>query len=500
MTPTDKQSAEASADFLRRRFVLGAAWSTGLRWTVKVIGLGSTACLARLLTPADFGLMAMAMIVVSFVDVWSDIGVEYALIQSQSATRASYDTAWTLRLIQACLVAIVVAAAAPLAAAYFKEPRVTMLLWVLAGTPVIAASRNIGLVQYRKELKLDKDFKLLVASKLLTVAATVLCAWYLRSFWALVIGILLGNVLESLGSYVIHPFRPHFTLARVHEFRGYWFTTLANGLGHFCEGKLDEVLVGRFGSTSTMGLYSLASELGQLPVSELAAPLNKTLVPALAMLQKEEDRLRAAYLNYQSALALIVVPAGVGLALIAEQFVRVLLGDQWIGSTLVVQLLAIFGIFKSSYLAVANTFVAVGRPATSARLAWMSVGILLLGGLGLAPTFGILGIAIARLAGGVIILLIAFAGLRQIMRCRLRDLLGCFVRPALSSAVMVAAVSSVPSLEHGVFVDLFAKVLVGAVTYGIVSLVLWHVSGRPDGGERLVMQRLSRARRVPTSG
>jgi len=494
MIPSEKPPTDANVEFLRRRFVLGAAWSTGLRWAVKIIGLVSTAFLARLLTPADFGLLAMAMIVVSFVDVWSDIGVEYALIQNQTPTRESYDTAWTLRLLQAMFVALIVIAIAPLAAIYFKEPTVATLLWVLAASPIIVASRNIGLVQYRKDLRLDKDFKLLVVSKLVTVGITLACAWQLRDYRALVIGILAGNIIESAGSYRIHPFRPRFTVKRAHEFKGYWIPTIANGLGHFCEGKLDEVLVGRFGSTSTMGLYSLASELGQLPVSELAAPLNKTLLPALAMLQKEEVRLRAAYLNYQSALALIVVPAGVGLAVVADQFVRVLLGDQWTGSTLVVQLLAIFGISKSSYLAVANTLVAVGRPKTSARLAWASVGILLVGGLALAPTLGVTGIAIARLAGGVVILLIAFAAVQPIIGCRLRTLLGCFVRPALSSAAMAAVVSQMPSLEHGVVADLLGKILIGATTYCVAAFALWHASGRPDGGERLIVERFARAK------
>jgi len=223
--------------------------------------------------------------------------------------------------MQGFVVSAVVAAIAPFAALYFREPRVEVLLYALAPAPLLSALRNIGIVDFRKQLRGNKEFKLLVLSKLLTVAATLVIAWYLRTFWALVIGALLGNLIEAIGSYAIHPFRPRLSLKEARSFRGFWIATLANGLGHFTEAKLDEMLVGRFSSTSAMGLYSLASEFGQLPASEVAAPLNKTLVPTLSMLQSDAGRMRAAFLNYMNTLAFIIVPASVGLAMVSGLFV-----------------------------------------------------------------------------------------------------------------------------------------------------------------------------------
>jgi O-antigen/teichoic acid export membrane protein len=485
--------AHTSPPFLREKFLRNAAWSTALRWTVKAIGLVSTACLARLLTPADFGLIAMAMIVIGFVDVWSDIGVEYALIHNQNATADSYHTAWTLRLIQAVVVATVVIASAPLAALYFKEPRVTPLLWVLAAAPLFSGLRNIGVVDFRKHLRLEKEFKLLVTSKLLTVAATLVCAWFLRSFWAMVVGVLLGSMIEAIGSYVIHPFRPRLSLKEAGAFSGYWMATLANGFGHFSEGKLDEMLVGRFGSTSAMGLYSLASDFGQMPVTEVAAPLNKMLVPTMSMLQAEPRRMCSAFLNYMNTLAFIIVPACVGLAVIAESFVRVVLGEQWLGSTLVLQILAIFAIFRSSVLAAANALVGLGRPGLSAGLAWIGVALLLVGGILMAPTLGVTGIAIARLAGGLGVVLIAFISLTRALHCRLSELLSCYLRPGASSAIMALTLLSLPH-AGGAVVTLLVQITIGAIVYLGSSFLLWTLVGRPDGGERLVIEQLARIR------
>ncbi len=483
-----------AAPFLREKFLRNAAWSTALRWTVKTIGFGSTAVLARLLTPADFGLVAMAMIVVSFVDVWSDIGVEYALIHNRKPTVAAYNTAWTLRLTQGLVVSSLVVAVAPLAAIYFREPRVTLLLWVLAAAPILSAARNIGVVDFRKELRLEKEFKLLVTSKVVSVAGTLACAWYLRDFWALVFGILFGTLIEVIGSYVIHPFRPRLSLADARSFRGYWFATLANGLGHFTEAKLDEVLVGRFGSTSTMGVYSLASEFGQLPVSELAAPLNKTLVPTMSMLQAEIDRMRTAFLNYMSALAFLLVPACVGMALVSGPFLRVVLGEQWVGGTLVMQILALFAILRSGILAIANALVGLGRPMVSAQLAWINVCLLLVGGLALAPHFGVTGIASARLAGGVCVALFAGYTVAKLLQCRLRNVLQCYVRPALCACAMAVVVTALAGVSEHALIVLIVQVIAGAAVYTAASFVVWHWIGRPDGGERLVVEQLARIR------
>jgi O-antigen/teichoic acid export membrane protein len=414
----------------------------------------------------------------------------------QKPSRASYDTAWTLKLLQALCVTLVIAALAPVAASYFKEPRVTMLLWTLCAMPLVEALRNIGHVEYRKHLMLDKEFKLLVTSKVLTVASTVVCALMFRDYRALVVGLILGNIIEVAGSYLIHPFRPTLTLAKLDEFRGYWLATLFNSVGHFTEAKVDEMLVGRFGSTSTMGLYSLASELGQLPVSELAAPLNKALVPALSLLQREPARLRAAFLNYQGALLLVLVPAGMGLAAVADPFVHVLLGEQWVGSSLIVRLLAIFAIVKGLYLAAANAFVAIGRPALSARMAWIGVALLVACGLGLAPAYGVLGIAVARLASGAILLLIAMVKIRSAFEFRMVELLNCFVRPCVAGGIMVGVLALLPQFGSGFAADLMLKVGSGALIYGTVLVVLWHLAGRPDGGERLVMERVARIRRA----
>lgn len=158
---------------LRSAVLKGAAWSLALRWGMRLLGLLSTVLLARLLSPSDFGLVAMAMLVVAFVQAWLAFGVDTALIQNQDATREHYDTAWTIRILQGVVVAIGVAAAAPFAATYFEEPRITAVLLVLSFAILLGASANIGVVAFRKDLEFDKEFRFQIIGKILGFVVTL---------------------------------------------------------------------------------------------------------------------------------------------------------------------------------------------------------------------------------------------------------------------------------------------------------------------------------------
>src|SRR5690606_22822899 len=108
----------------------GAVLTVGMRWTDRLIGLVSTLILARLLVPEDIGIIAMSSMVVALADMLLDLGVAAALIQNRDATREHFNTAWTIRLIQMCASALLVLLAAPLAGAWFDEPRVASVLQV----------------------------------------------------------------------------------------------------------------------------------------------------------------------------------------------------------------------------------------------------------------------------------------------------------------------------------------------------------------------------------
>jgi O-antigen/teichoic acid export membrane protein len=483
---------EEPAGGLRAAILKGAAWSIVLRWSVRLLGLVSTFILARILEPADFGLVAMAMLIVGFVDAWLSFGLDTALIQNQSATREHYDTAWTLRLMQSAVLAVGIAAAAPLAAAAFNEPRVATVLWVICPALLLGGLSNIGVIAFRKELEFHREFKLQIISKLVGFVVTLSAAAWLRNYWALVIGIITAQGMGCALSYLMHPFRPRFSLARIRELWSFSQWMLIASIGHFFETKADEILVARLGSTRELGLYSVAAELGNMPGSEIAAPLNQALMPGFSKLQHSPPGLATAYLNVLGSVSALTFPAGIGLAMVAHEAVLVFLGSQWLDAIPLLSVLAVFGGIRASNSLAGSLMLGSGRVATAAAFGWMNTALLLAIALPLVGTHGAQGIAWAKLAGAMILAIVIFAAVMRVTGISVKQIVARLWRTLVASALMAVAVSLLPALSGGVLVALIVKVLVGVGSYAAALILLWRLAGCPDGAERFFLSQLRR--------
>jgi len=168
----------------------GSAWMIGLRWSLRLTGIVSTAVLARLLTPADFGIIAIAMLLIGLVEAFGETGERLALIRQSSLERSYYDTAFCLQFLIGIAVALTVFFLAPLTMAYFHEPRAVAVMRVLALRAVLGGVENIGTVDFRRDLQFRRFYSLAMRAKLISLATTLILAAWLRNYWALAIGIL----------------------------------------------------------------------------------------------------------------------------------------------------------------------------------------------------------------------------------------------------------------------------------------------------------------------
>ena len=138
---------------------VGALISVGIRWADRLVGIVSTIILARLLVPEDFGIIAMASLLIGLIEVLLDMGVNFTLVQNKHATQDDFDAAWTLRLIQTCLASVVVFLAAYPAAEYFRDPRVAGVVQVLSVWVLLGGFENIGIVNFQKKMEFGQEFR-----------------------------------------------------------------------------------------------------------------------------------------------------------------------------------------------------------------------------------------------------------------------------------------------------------------------------------------------------
>lgn len=478
---------------LRGAVTRGVAWMVLARWVVKGLGLVSTVVLARLLMSEDFGLIAMAMIIVGLTQMLFSLGVDTALIQNPNADESHYNTAWTIRLIQNGLVAVVVFATAPLAEMYYSEPRVVQVLQALAISVAISGFSNIGTVAFRKELQFSREFKFQLIGKLVSVIPTIGLALWLRDYWALVFGILIGNVVGVALSYAMHPYRPRLSLVRAKEIWGFAQWLLVVNLGFYIYTKADQFVVGGTIGTAGLGSYSLASELAEIPTTELISPISRVVVPGYAKIKNEPGRLRAAYLNVHGVIAALAYPAAAGLALASPEIVPLLLGERWVHIIPILQILAIYAGLRAVFGNVGNLMIVQGTMKLLALLTWAELGLLVASAVVGGYFGGLVGIAIGKLSVALVMGGVYYAVAASVCGIPVRDTLRTLYRPFIATAIMACTIVYFypgPAAEHHLVLALVVKVFIGVFSYGSTLMALWFAFGKPDGAESVFVRTI----------
>lgn len=466
------------------------------RWAMRLIGLVSTVILARLLAPDDFGVIAIALIVVGLLETLAYAGVDLALMRPDADTRGHYDTAWTIQLIQGALVAGVLLVVAPWVSQFFSEPRATAVIQVIALRPLIVGMQNIGIVAFRKELDFAKDFRFNLYTKLLNFTIVVGSAFWLENYWALVIGMTSSGTIEVTLSYLMHPYRPRLCLARANEIWGFSQWLVIARVGTFLNRKTDEFVVGRLLGTGVMGGYHVANEFATMPSSELVMPLRRAMFPTLARVSEDKEELEKLFLLSFSAIAVMCFSVGFGLMSVAPEFIPIVLGDKWLSGVDAMRWLALYGAFAALILTLEMPLWVTGRTRLSAAQTWLELALLVPTAFLAARMNGIEGAAMARLGVSVVVMPVMLRFVSGACSIRLGKLYGAIWRPVAAGLVMSAALTVVTPVAVGsMALALFLKILAGVMLFPGVLLGLWLVAGRPFGIETQVASALAAMRR-----
>ena len=296
--PTAVDSATTSAapaigtPGIGREMAKGTGWTILTRVGVQAIGFVSTIILARLLVPADFGLVTLAGTFSAALAVISEFSLDVVLIQNQQATREHYDTAWTFSVCRNFILAICLVVAAPWMAATLGDARIEAIVRWLAVALAIGGFYNIGIVNFRKELAFHKDLAFNVVQKLVSFAITVPLAFAWRDYWALVAGIVGGSFGQFVLSYLFHSYRPRFSLARWREIMHFSKWLVVNNVVLFLYGRSDTFVIGKMAGVQSVGIYGIAFEIANLTSSNFLAPLRRAIFPAYAKVSNDRESLR----------------------------------------------------------------------------------------------------------------------------------------------------------------------------------------------------------------
>lgn len=368
-----------------------------------------------------------------------------------------------------------------------------VVVQILAVRTMLAGAQNIGVVNFQRNIEFHKQWWLSIVPPLVSFGVTIVSAFILRNYWALVIGLITESIVSLLMGYIMVPFRPRIGFSKVREIWSFSIWVLCRNIGSFLSDKTDQLAIGGMAGAPAMGGYTVANELTTLPNRDITQSVISVLFPVMVKAQNDSAKLHDLYLNVLYLTAVISAAMATGIALVADDMVDLVLGEKWA----VIKPLMPWLAFASGILGMGNSvysvLTTVGQVRTAARLQWSR---LIMTGLVIFPvaylTRDLEAVAMSRLSISCVLVPTLLLTIMAPLNLSARDYAVTLWRPIVSALAMAAVVLGINSvISFTGNPRLLLDVAAGAFTYVGTLMILWNVVGRPNGPEAEFLRRAS---------
>jgi O-antigen/teichoic acid export membrane protein len=426
--------------------------------------------MARLLSPDDFGLMAIAVSAVGIMMSVTNLGMVPALVQGQEIDEQVHNVAWTVRLTRASLVTLVVFLAAPLIASLFSEPRATDIIRVLAFRPFIDALASIKMAGLMRKLHFRPLTILGITQALLNTGVSIALA-QTYGVWALVLGTLAGAVWYSALSYAVAPYRPRLSFERqtteslIRFGRWIFVTSLIAMAGAY----VLRVTISRQLGTADLGLYYLAAQIAFLPAEIASEVVGVVAFPLYARLQANLAQVAHVFRMVFTGTAALLYPACALIIALAPTLVNDVLGPDWQGTVPVIRILTLATMIGLFGEVTGPVFNGLGQPHRVTVIEAIQSVIIIVSVWWLAGAYGLIGAAFAWMPAIVTSQFFSAAFMRQMLEKPFQGL-----RAPILTIISVSGLGAL--IAYGVdqmIPGLFGFIMAGLIGVTVTGLLLW---------------------------
>lgn len=490
-----------ASENIARGVARSAALLIGARLATRLIDFAVLIVLGRLLTPVDFGLVAIAMTLVQIVEAIMEMPVTIVLLRASTDDKARLDTAFSIGLLRGFAVAGVLFALSWPLAQFYEDPRLLALTCALSLAPALRSLQSPRMAAYAQQFKFGREFGIEISAKAAAFAAAVSVAALTGSYWALAIGTMVAPFVMCVLSYILAPYRPNFSLSNWREFAGLLgWNTFSQTVGAL-NWQGDQLVLGKFATQAQFGHFTMANTLALMPAQIIVVQLLRPLAAAFARLQHDRDGLAAAYrMSAQSILA-IAAPALVGLSAIAAPALRLLLGDQWADAAPMLSVLALAAIPMMFIAALAPLAMILDRNSVNTRVSIAEMVIKMPLSILAAMSFGVAGVLAVRVFALSVVALYGASQVRKLIGLSILSQLLAgwrFMAAAATMGLFVHLLAPLSASLHdgALLLWVLGTVAAGAALYVLVVAALWAATGREPGAEakavEIVTSRVAR--------
>jgi PST family polysaccharide transporter len=459
-----------------RRLATSIAWSASGRWTTQLLSWLSWLIVARLLAPSDYGIVGIATVYVGFVTVFSDFGLGTAVLVLRDLTRSQVNQLNTLAVLAGVAALVISCAVAVPLGRFFHAPEVPWVIVVMSAGFVVSAFRVVPLSLLQKDMRFKLIAFIEAAQAVAQTAAVLLLAVLGFRYWALVLGGLVGTGAAGILPLIWQrcgfewPVLPSIRSA----IKFSWHVAVTS-LSWYTYSNADFLVAGRVLGEAPLGAYTLAWNLASVPVEKLTTLVGRVSPAFFSAVQGEQAALRRYLNTLTQGLSLVTFPATIGLALVAPEFVGLVLGRKWDAAIVPLQLLAMYACLRSIVTLLPQVLLVV---KASRFLMWVTVLMLVF----LPPTFyvgrrwGTGGIAAGWVIVYPLLTVPLFWRVLQVTRMPARDYLNA-LRPALEGSILMCAAVlllkwAIPA-STPLYLRFSVEVAAGVAAYAL-TLVAFH--------------------------
>lgn len=460
---------------------LSRSVATSLRWSVAAKGFGQvlswvmTLIVVRLLAPSDYGLAAMANVVIGLLAMVAELGFGASLIQAQSIERRQASGVLGAATVVNIAIAATLVLAAPAIAIFFHDPRLTTIIAVSAIQLPLAVVGLIPDAVLRRDLRFREIALAGVGSGLVGSGVTLVLAFQGAGVWALVIGAVVIVGVRGLLVQMFAPYRvlPTFRVEGIAEFVAFGSQVTGIRILWYAFSQADVLIAGRLLGPQILGIYTVAVHLATLPMQRIGSIVNDVAFPAFARIQSDQEAVATNVKRGIRLMSTLAFPMLWGVACVAPEMVRLILGSKWESTIIPLQLVASMVPLRMVNSVIASAFLGIGAARASLALATLTTAFAAVAYF-VGAQHGLIGLGLSWLVITPITTYLTWVRMLPEFRLKITQALREMWLPALAATLMVGAVLGVRVLAAGAsdFLRLILMIVSGVGACGLANVLV----------------------------
>ncbi len=443
-----------------------------LRGGQRILDMTKIIILANFLAPGDFGLMGIALLVCSSIKTFSQTGFYEALVQKKEDIKKYLDTVWTVFILRGFILFIILFLLSYYMEIFFNAAGAKNIIRIIGLSIVFHSLTNIGVIYFHKELQFNRQFIFQMSGTVVEFIVSIALCFAFKNVWALVFGLLAGNFMRLIMSYVVHPYRPHLCVdfLKIKELFGFGKWILGSSILVFLLTQGDDILVGKLLGASALGFYQMAYRISNLPATEISHLISTVTFPAYSKLQDNLPKMRNAYLKVLRITALISLPISGLIFILAPEFVRIFLGEKWMPMVSTIQILSIYGLLRAFGATTGVVFIAVGKPKIRTKIQAAQLALMALIIYPFTVFWGINGAAAAVTIYALIFNSVAVSKVLNIVKSNFKAPAKIIIIPLIGTLFLVCSIVGLKTylLERIGVICFFSLIISGIITYAFI--------------------------------